>query len=296
MSPPRRLLIAPLTVASLVAFAGNSLLCRQALATDAIDPASFTSVRLISAALALQLLLWIRALVASSDKEAATATHGSWRAAAALFGYAICFSFAYVAQPAGTGALLLFGAVQTTMIVFALLEGEHLSFLQWVGLAVAIGGILVLVAPGIGMPSPISALVMIVAGACWAAYTLLGRGERDPLGSTASNFVRTLPLTVAASLLALALGQGSPSSISTEGVVLASISGAITSGLGYTLWYAALPGLTVTRAATVQLSVPVIAALGGVWLLDETVTGRLVLASLTILGGIGLTLAERPRR
>ncbi len=217
-------------------------------------------------------------------------------AAAALFGYALCFSFAYVGQPAGTGALLLFGAVQTTMIVFALARGERLVLLQWIGLILAVLGLLALVAPGVGMPSPSSALTMIVAGVCWAVYTLLGRTESDPLRLTTGNFVRTLPLAVATSLAAWVLGAPAFARVTAEGLLLASISGALTSGLGYTLWYAALPGLTVTRAATVQLSVPVLAALGGVWLLGEAVTSRLVLASLTILGGVALTLAPRSRR
>jgi drug/metabolite transporter (DMT)-like permease len=272
-----------LTAVAMVAFATNSVLCRLALAQTAIDPAIFTVVRIVSGALTL----WILCLSVGRGHRIG----GSWRGALALLAYAACFSFAYVSLDAGTGALLLFAAVQATMILWGLWRGERLAAIQWSGLAAALAGLVVLLAPGITAPEPAGATLMVAAGIAWGIYSLLGRGSSDPLGATAGNFLRATPPAV---LLALAtLGSAG---WDAAGLVYAVLSGALSSGLGYAVWYTALPGLTATRAASVQLSVPVIAALGGALLLAEPVTLRLALASAAVLGGIALVLRRRPAR
>jgi drug/metabolite transporter (DMT)-like permease len=204
--------------------------------------------------------------------------------------YAVAFSFAYLSLSTGTGALILFGSVQVTMIAVALASGERPHALEWVGLAIALAGLVALVLPGLTAPPFLGAALMATAGFAWGLYSLLGRGAVDPLGETASNFLRSVPLAAAVSLLTLDQAHLSP-----RGIVLAVVSGALTSGLGYVVWFAALRGLTATRAATVQLAVPVLAALGGVVTLAETVSLRLALAALLILGGIGLAVAGRRR-
>jgi len=208
--------------------------------------------------------------------------------AAMLFSYAAFFSFAYRQLTAATGALLLFGAVQTSMLGYGLASGERLRPLQVAGLAVAVGGLVYMLLPGLAAPPIVSAACMLLAGASWAVYSVLGRGVKDPVGATAGNFVRSVPFTVVLSLAAIGSFQ-----IDRAGVAYAVVSGAITSGLGYVLWYAALPALKATSAATVQLSVPAIAALGGVALLSETMSPRLLVASAAILGGIALTISRR---
>lgn len=269
-----------LTATAMIAFAANSLLARMALDDAAIDAASFTTLRLVSGVLTL----W---LVVSFTRPAARAG-GDWYSAAMLFVYAIAFSFAYLSLSAGTGALVLFGAVQLTMFTVGLRAGEWFPPLSWAGFALAVAGLVYLVSPGLAAPSPVGAVLMALAGVAWGVYSLRGRGVADPLQATAGNFARTLPLTLLASAV-FAAGAD----ISWPGIGLAVASGAIASGLGYVVWYAALRGLTATRAATVQLSVPVIAALGGVALLSEEITLRLALASIAILGGIGLVLSQR---
>jgi drug/metabolite transporter (DMT)-like permease len=270
-----------LTALAMVAFAANSLLCRAALADPLIDPASFTTLRLAAGAVVLALIVRARPL-------SSVPPHADWLAAAMLFLYAVAFSFAYLSLSAGTGALILFGAVQLTMFVVGLRAREHFAPLSWAGFIVAVLGLVYLVSPGVTAPAPFGAALMAVAGVAWGVYSLRGRGVPDPLRATASNFVRSVPFTLAVSALFFNELHGS-----ARGVALAIASGALTSGVGYVIWYAALRGLNATRAATVQLSVPVIAALGGTLLLAEPITLRLALASLAVLGGIALVLVQR---
>ena len=269
-----------LTAVAMLAFAANSVLCRLALQQAAIDAASFTVIRLLSGALALALLLGARGIP--------PARGGNWRSAFALFAYAAAFSFAYVSLPTGIGALLLFAAVQATMIVTGLVHGERLTMSQLVGLLLAFGGFVHLLSPGLSAPPLGGALLMVGAGIAWGVYSLRGRGIRDPLAATAGNFLRTVPMAIGLAML----GVGSVN-LQSSGVLYAVLSGALASAAGYVIWYAALRGLSATGAATVQLSVPVIAALGGVLLLGEVVTLRLVLASVAILGGVAIVLRGR---
>lgn len=270
-----------LTTLTMVAFAGNSLLCRQALRFTHIDPASFTAIRLVSGALALWVIVM---LFRRRDKGS-----GDWGSAVALFAYAAAFSFAYVSLPAATGALLLFGAVQATMTGYGIWRGERLGAQKSLGLALAIGGLVGLLLPGLTAPPLAGSVLMLVAGFSWGIYSLRSRGIDDPTRVTAGNFLRAVPLTVALSAATL---HGT--SVNAAGAGYAIASGALTSGVGYAVWYAVLPALKPVNAATVQLSVPVITGLGGVLLLGELLTARLVAASLAILGGIALvTLARR---
>lgn len=273
----------PLTLLALIAFAGNSVLCRLALGEAAIDPASYTAVRLTSGALTLWLIS-----VAVGRRGSRGGSAGSWIAGALLFLYAISFSFAYVSLSAGTGALILFAAVQFTMIAAGLRSGERPLSVEWWGLSIAMAGLMYLVFPGIAAPSLGGSLLMAGAGVAWGVYSLLGRRVGSPIEATADNFVRTVPL-----VLTTALFQWPSLSVSPMGLFWAGLSGTITSGLGYVIWYAALTGLTATRAATVQLAVPVIAALGGVMFLSEEITWRLLISSAAILGGIGLSVSAR---
>jgi len=281
---PRPLRIALLTAAAMIAFAANSLLCRLALQRAAIDPASFSSVRLLSGALMLALLLRV-----SSARS--TPHPADWPASAMLFAYVACFSFAYLTLGAGTGALILFGAVQLTMFVAGLSGGERFTLPGWAGFALAVAGLIYLVSPGVTAPAPLGAVLMAVAGVAWGGYSLRGRGKADPLAASAGNFQRATPLALAMSLFAWNHAHVSPA-----GIALAVLSGAVTSGLGYVIWYAALKGLTALRAATVQLSVPPLAAISGALLLAEPITPRLAAASAVILGGIALVLFERTRK
>jgi drug/metabolite transporter (DMT)-like permease len=273
-----------LTLAALVAFASNSLLCRVALRAESIDPATFSAVRLASGALVLAALVLAR-------RERRGGLAGSWLSAAMLFLYAVPFSYAYTGLSAGTGALILFGCVQATMMIVAVWSGDRPHALQWLGLLLAIAGLVYLVLPGLEAPPTASAALMALAGCAWGVYTLRGRGAGDPLGQTAGNFARSVPMVLLVSLLAL---RGVHAE--ARGVALAVASGALASALGYVVWYAALRGLTTTRAAIVQLSVPALAAAGGVVFLAETITLRLLLASALILGGIALALVARDRR
>ena len=273
---------AALTILTLVAFAANSILCRVALRDGSIDAASFTTIRLASgAAMLLVVVAWMR-----SD---ATRASGSWTSAAIMFLYAVPFSFAYVSLSAGTGALILFGAVQVTMMSVALWSGERPHPLQWIGLAVALGGLVYLVLPGLAAPSPTGAGLMALAGIMWGAYSLRGRGSAA-LAQTTSNFLRAVPLACAVSIAALPYAH-----VERDGVLYAATSGALTSGLGYVVWYRALRNLNATRAAVVQLAVPVLAAAGGVAFLGERVSLRLVVSSAMVLGGIALALFARER-
>ena len=271
-----------LTVVAMLAFAANSLLTRQALGDDLIDAASFTTVRVVSGAMTLCLIVMLR------QQPFIDLGKADWRPALMLFTYMAFFSFAYLSLSAGTGALILFGAVQLTMFIMALREGEHFTLLSWGGLTLAILGLVYLVSPGVTAPDPLGAILMTIAGIAWGFYSLLGRGTADPLVATARNFVYSVPLVFIVSLIFL-----DNYSSSTYGLALAVVSGAIASGCGYVIWYAALPGLTGMRAATVQLTVPVIAAFGGVVLLSEEITLRLSLASVATLGGVAIVLAQR---
>jgi drug/metabolite transporter (DMT)-like permease len=273
--------IVALTSLAMIAFAGNSLLCRVALKDTSIDAASFTTIRLISGAVTL----WLVARMSRGTR----AGRGNWLSAFALFVYAAGFSFAYVRLPAAMGALLLFGAVQATMIAHGLGAGERLQSLQRVGLVLALGGLVGLLMPGLSAPPLSGSVLMLSAGVAWGVYSLRGKGAGDPTRVTAGNFLRAVPIAAALSVL-----MHDRASLDGAGVWYAVSSGALASGIGYAIWYTALPALKATNAATVQLSVPVIAALGGIALLGESVTLRLVLASVAILGGIALVLLEKP--
>jgi drug/metabolite transporter (DMT)-like permease len=269
-----------MTAVAMIAFASNSILCRLALRRGGIDPASFTLVRILSGAIALCLVMRMR-----GEKS-----RGNWLSAFDLFAYAAAFSFAYVQLSTGTGALLLFGAVQATMIFLGVLNGERLDAIQVAGSVVAITGLIVLLVPGISAPPLLGSVMMLIAGISWGIYSLRGRGETHPVAVTTGNFLRAVPFAV------LLIVSARPwIKLDLAGTFYAILSGAITSGLGYVIWYRALPGLKATSAATVQLSVPVLAATGGILLLGERLTSRYVIASLVVLGGIALVLIDRQR-
>jgi len=265
---------------AMVAFASNSLLCRLALKQTEINPATFTCLRIFSGAVALWLITKMRRI--SSNKS------GNWPSAFALFIYAAAFSFAYVTLSAGTGALLLFGAVQVTMIVWGFHTGERLDIIQILGLIVALAGLVVLVLPGLSAPPLIGSTLMLSAGVAWGLYSVRGKAAGDAIAVTTGNFVRAALFAVAISVALVARAH-----VDLAGIRYAIISGAVTSGLGYVIWYTALPGLKATSAATVQLSVPVLAAAGGILLLGEPITVRYLLASVAVLGGIALVIWER---
>jgi drug/metabolite transporter (DMT)-like permease len=270
-----------LTGIAMLAFAANSLLCRLALGGELIDAATFTTIRVASGALTLAILVLPRWRMHGRSPT-------NWRSAALLSGYMIFFSFAYLSLSAGTGALILFGAVQLTMFLVGLREREVFPFWSWVGLSLAAIGLIYLVSPGVTAPDPVGAVLMAIAGISWGGYSLLGRGAANPLETTANNFIYSIPLVAIVSLVFMHDFHGS-----LKGVMLAAVSGMLASGLGYAVWYAALRGLTATRAATVQLSVPVIAAFGGIILLSEEITLRLLLSSAMTLGGVAIVLAHR---
>ena len=276
-----------LTGITLIAFAANSLLTRMALGEGSIDAASFVSIRLASGAVMLVVITVVTSQKASLGLSK-VGWSGNWTAALMLFLYAIAFSFSYLQLAAGTGALILFGTVQVTMILVALRQGEKPSAAEWVGLAVALVGLIYLVSPGLEAPPVLGSGLMVISGIAWGFYSLLGRGSTQPVINTMRNFVRAVPFALGVSLVSVAQLK-----LSAIGVILAVLSGAIASGVGYALWYAALRGLTATRAATVQLSVPVLAAVGGILFLQEALSLRLMLASVMILGGVGLAVAGR---
>ncbi|MDF8360331.1 DMT family transporter [Achromobacter anxifer] len=273
-----------LTLLAMLAFAGNSLLCRLALKQTAIDPATFVAIRIGSGALVLWLALRLR--------KPARRLEGHRHGALALLVYAVAFAYAYTRISAGTGALLLFASIQISMILYGLFIGEKLSLAQGLGIGLAVAGLVILMLPSVSAPPLFHALLMIMAGIAWGAYSLLGRGAKDAASATAGNFIRATP---AALLLFLLHALFFHAEYDAAGVAYAVASGAITSGLGYVLWYAALKQLRVTPAATVQLSVPVLTAFGGALFLDEPVTGILMASSVLILLGIALVvLAKRP--
>ncbi|ALG74260.1 membrane protein [Azospirillum thiophilum] len=288
-----------LTLLAMLAFAANSILCRLALTQTAIDPASFTLVRIASGAASLWLIARATGHGPTGEGKRGRGRWGggSWIGAVALLAYAAAFSFAYLSMTAGTGALLLFGAVQATMIVAGLYRGERLSPLQWGGLGLALGGLGLLLAPGLSPPDPLGALLMLAAGVAWGVYSLLGRSSRDPIATTAGNFLRAAPMAAAVALLSSAIGavSGGGARWDTGGLVYGLLSGALASGVGYAIWYAALPALTAARAASVQLSVPVITAIAAVLALGERITPPLAIASAAVLGGIALVIAGKRR-
>jgi drug/metabolite transporter (DMT)-like permease len=268
----------------MIAFASNSLLCRLALKQTSIDAATFTFDRIVSGAIALWLVMKWRG-------RAGWTAAGNWSSALALYIYAVAFSFAYINLSAGTGALLLFGAVQATMIFWGFCKGERLRAIQTIGLVAAVAGLILLVFPGLSAPPLIGSILMLSAGVAWGIYSLRGKGEKNPASATAGNFLRAVPFAVLVSIIMMRQHQ-----FDSLGALYAVISGAITSGLGYVIWYSALPGLKATSAATVQLSVPVLTATGGILLLGEPITLRYVIASIAILGGIALVIIEKTSR
>ena len=270
----------------MVAFAANSLLCREALASGEISAGYFTLIRLVSGAVILFILTFGRSLRQKSAFQLA----GSWRSSAALFVYAAGFSYAYLSLGAATGALILFGAVQLTMVLSGLLRGERFSALQWLGMLLALSGLCWFLLPGAEAPSFSGAVLMLLSGIAWGLYSLWGRGAQSPLSATAGNFLRAVPFSIA-----LILFTAQRESFSSQGVLLAIASGALASGLGYALWYAVLPSLRATSAAMVQLSVPVISAFGGLLFLQEPLTLSLSLVSLLVLGGIAVFILDSSR-
>jgi len=270
------------TALTMVAFASNSLLNRLALGQGSIDAVSYTTIRLIAGAITLWLISFLQ------RNNEGPRVRGNWISAAMLFIYAITFSLAYLSLTAGTGALILFGTVQVTMILVALRSGERPQLLEWLGVLLALGGLVYLVMPGLKAPSLLGSALMVMAGIAWGIYSLRGRGTGSPLADTAGNFIRAVPLIIAIRLITLNGVQ-----LSLSGILLAILSGAVASGMGYVIWYAALRGLTATRAAIVQLSVPILAAWGGVAFLAEDISLRLILAGAFILGGIALAITGR---
>jgi len=276
---------AGLTTVAMVSFAANSLLCRAALGGGHADAFTFTAFRLLGGAVALGFLARIRRTPAPPSRVA-------WGSAVTLFVYAAGFSLAYMRIPAGVGALLLFAAVQLTMIGAGLVHGERPRPLEGVGLASSLTGLFLLTRPGLARPDGLGAGLMLVAGAAWGIYSLRGRGHGDAVAVNAASFARALLLSLAAGAVAALLGA---TRLSPTGLGLALASGAVASGLGYAVWYAALRGLTATRAAIVQLSVPPLAAAGAVVFLGESFSVRLLVASVLILGGITLAVGAHRR-
>ena len=277
----------------MLAFAGNSLLCRLALKHTGIDAATFITIRLVSGAGMLWLVVQWQRRRNSVVGAAKPTLAGSWTSALALFIYAACFSFAYISMSAATGALLLFGTVQVTMIGYGIYRGERLHAMQSLGLTLALAGLVMLMLPGLAAPSLSASLSMTAAGIAWGVYSLRGKstpkaGERDPTAITTGNFIRAVPMALALSLVML-----SHISLDIHGMMLATASGALASGIGYAIWYQVLPALASTHAATVQLSVPVLAALGGVVFIGEPLTLDMVLASTAVLGGIALVIVKK---
>ncbi|MFC7513773.1 DMT family transporter [Herbaspirillum sp. GCM10030257] len=280
ITPPQplsRTSVIGLTLTAMIAFAANSLLCRMALKYTAIDPASFTTVRILSGALVLWLIVTLR----GGNRRIV----GNWLSAMAIFVYAAAFSFAYVSLSTATGALILFGAVQASMIGYGLFRGERLRGMRRAGFLIAACGLLALLLPGASRPSLGGSLLMLASGAAWAVYSLRAKGVGDPTATTAGNFMRALPLALGLSMFML------PSlSIDLAGLTYAAISGGTASGLGYVIWYMALRGLSAIEASTVQLFVPVLAAGGGTLFLSEPVTLRLLLTGAAILGGVAMVV------
>ncbi|WP_246132648.1 DMT family transporter [Devosia ginsengisoli] len=268
-----------LTIIAMLAFAANSVLARLALSGGGIDPLSYTGMRLVSGAAVLAVLVFFR------RQRGAGKGMGSWSGAVALLLYAVAFSIAYVMVGAGPGALILFASVQMGMLAWAVFKGERPGLLEWLGITIAFFALAYLVSPGLVAPSLSGAVLMVVAGLSWAAYSLLGKGSLSPLADTAGNFIRCLPVGIL--LIVIGMLVFKPN---MAGVVYAVASGAIASGLGYTIWYSVLPQLSRSRAALVQLTVPSITAFGGVVFINEVLTARLVIATIGVVGGVALAI------
>lgn len=268
------------TSLSLTAFAANSLLCRLALKGSKIDASSFTSIRLLSGAVTL----WILVLITQRK----TKISGNWKSAFALFIYAACFSFAYVSLTAATGALLLFGAVQITMIGFGIWKGERLGIAKIFGILLAFGGLLYLLMPGVKSPSLLNSIFMITAGVAWGIYSLHGRSSKNPTSTTSGNFIKAVPFSIVLNILML-----NNSYSDSQGLLLAVLSGTLASGAGYAIWYSVLPLLKSSNASVVQLIVPVLTSLGGIIFVDEPLTLRIFIASILILFGIALVFLSK---
>jgi drug/metabolite transporter (DMT)-like permease len=264
---------------ALIAFAANSVLCRLALGNHSIDASSFTVIRLLSGAIFLLII------IAITQNTTASISRGNWLASLLLFLYALTFSYAYISLDAGTGALILFGTVQITMILLSLISGTRLHYLEWAGVIIAFSGFVYLILPGVTTPSPIGFLLMTASGIAWGIYTLKGRRSKSPLRDTAYNFLRTTPLVIILAIVTINYTH-----YSAKGILLALLSGGITSGVGYTIWYIALANLSSTQAAVLQLLVPVIAMLGGVIFVSEAITFRLGISTILVLGGILLVV------
>lgn len=276
------------TVFALFAFAANSVLCRLALGTNAIDATSFTTIRLLSGIAILFVLIQLTRLIQKPTKDLKLQSKGSWLSAAMLFIYAVAFSFGYISLDTGTGALILFGAVQITMILSNVVSGNKLHLSEWLGLALAFTGFVYLIMPSVTTPSLTGFVLMSISGMAWAFYTLLGRKSKNALNDTAFNFLRTVPFIFILMVFSLHSLH-----VSSSGIMLAILSGAIASGVGYFVWYIALAGLSVTQAAVLQLFVPIIAALGGVIFTSELITVRLIESSALVLGGILMVILGR---
>jgi drug/metabolite transporter (DMT)-like permease len=270
------------TLMALIAFAANSVLCRMALGSVSIDASSFTLVRLVSGALILSLILRI------TNNKIRTHSKGSWFSGLMLFTYAITFAFAYTTLDTATGALILFGAVQITIILLSVISGDRLNMSEWIGVTIALSGFFYLVIPGVTTPSAVGFALMTIAGIAWGIYTLNGRSSQSPIMDTTYNFLRSVPLIIIVTGFTIKNIH-----YSSEGLILAGLSGGIASGIGYAIWYNALRGLSAAQAAVVQLLVPVIAAFGGVIFISEVITLRLILAAVMILGGILLVVLGR---
>lgn len=290
------------TLLAMIAFAGNSLLCRLAFKKTSIDPATFTSIRLLSGAFVLSLLMWLSigfkrhvAQSGQAQQMKRTRMEGNWWSASALFVYACGFSFAYVRLPTATGALILFGAVQACMILTGIARGDRMQSTQICGLLLACAGLVALMLPGLAAPSLLDALLMVMAGCAWGIYSLRGQSGGKPIYATAGNFMRCVPLSL---LMSAWMRWQMPQQLHLDstGALFAIASGALASGVGYAIWYSALPNLTAATAASVQLSVPVIAALGGIVFLQESLSLRLILTSLAILGGIALVILGQHKK
>ena len=278
------------TTLALIAFAANSVLCRLALGENNIDAASFTIIRLLSGAITLWILINLKNLF-NKDNNNQKEPKGSWYGSLMLFIYAITFSFAYITLDTATGALILFGSVQITMILVNTFKGNKLHIFEWLGVALAFIGFVYLMLPGINTPSVFGFLLMTLSGIAWGFYTLNGRGSLNPLMDTAHNFIKTIPFVIILGVIQILLMENSH--LSETGIILAILSGAIASGVGYSIWYSVLPHLSVVLSAVLQLLVPVIAAVGGVLLVNEMVTQRLVLSGVMILSGILLVIMAK---
>lgn len=277
-------MLALLLILTLCGFAGNSVLCRYALEGQLIDPVSFTSIRILSGAGSLLLVSYFLRKKNSESLEPHS-SGGHWKSAIALYLYAIMFSLAYRSLGSGTGALILFGVVQLVMLLAGFIKGERLSRLQWLSFGIAVTGFVYLLSPGISVPDLTGALLMGIAGGAWAYYTIMGKESQEPVLMTRENFLRACPMAIVVSLASLKLVSWTP-----QGLVVATLSGAITSGLAYTLWYLVLPKLKTSQAAILQLLVPLLATLGGVLFIGETFTARVAISTVFILGGVLLSV------